>query len=250
MQIAKDPQASSAQVERAFVLIKQVIYQSERNGTGDIVPHSSLLKGEVIRKITVKDKDRHRDILLTVHSNITVWELKKRVGEQMELIPKYLKLEKGTGYNAVSIKDTDNGKTLKEFGIKHRDFFTARRLELDEVGENIDFAPLLDENQQFTEQAAKIFNDWFTLYSNDDDLMSKEGCGLFIRGVTSEPPKIYDERVDSLFKTHDKNKDGFIEREEFLEFYRSASCGKDTTVRENLRHHNVRNDLLRLIDVP
>lgn len=80
--------------------------------------------------------------------------------------------------------------------------------------------------------------------------MTRETCGLFIRGVTSEPPKMYDERVDILFKAHDKNKDGLIEREDFLEFYRSASCGKDTTVRENLRHNNIRNDLVRLIDAP
>jgi len=80
--------------------------------------------------------------------------------------------------------------------------------------------------------------------------MTRDSCGLFIRGVTSEPPKLYDERVDILFKAHDKNKDGFIEREDFLEFYRSASCGKDTTVRENLRHNNIRNDLIKLIDAP
>lgn len=78
--------------------------------------------------------------------------------------------------------------------------------------------------------------------------MTRDSCGLFIRGVTSEPPKMYDERVDILFKAHDKNKDGLIEREDFLEFYRSASCGKDTTVRENLRHNNIRNDLVKLID--
>jgi len=80
--------------------------------------------------------------------------------------------------------------------------------------------------------------------------MPRDGCGLFIRGVTSEPPKVYDDRIDALFKAHDKNNDNLIEREDFLEFYRSASCGKDTTVRENLRHHNIRIDLLPLIDCP
>jgi len=72
-----------------------MIYQSEISGTGDIVPHNALLKGEVIKKIQVRDKDRHRDIYLNLHSNITIWEMKKRIGEQMEMIPKYIKLEKG-----------------------------------------------------------------------------------------------------------------------------------------------------------
>lgn len=57
--------------------------------------------------------------------------------------------------------------------------------------------------------------------------MTKESCGLFIRGVTSEPPKVHDDRIEGLFKEHDKNNDGFIEREEFLEFYRSAAIGRD-----------------------
>jgi Ca2+-binding EF-hand superfamily protein len=205
------------------MLIKQIIYQSERSGTADIVPHNALLKGQLIKRITVKDKDRHRDIILNLHSNVTVWEMKKRIGEQMDLIPKYLKLEKGQGYNATPVKDTDNGKTLKEFGICNKDFFTARRLELEEINEEIDFAPILNDENQFTEQTSKIFNDWFTSYADDNDQMNRDGCGLFIRGVTSEPPKMYDDRVDTLFKAHDKNKDGLIERGEFLEFYRSAS---------------------------
>ena len=111
------------------------------------MPHDALLKGEVIKKISVRDRDQHRDIYLNLHSNITIWEMKKRIGEQMGLIPKYLKLEKGQGYNAVPIKDTDNGKTLLDMNIKSRDFFTARRLELEEVGEDIDFAPILNEEQ-------------------------------------------------------------------------------------------------------
>jgi len=71
--------------------------------------------------------------------------MKKRIGEQMGLVPKYLRLEKGQGYNAVPIKDTDNGKTLLDMNIKSRDFFTGRRLELEEVGEEIEFAPILNE---------------------------------------------------------------------------------------------------------
>ena len=214
------------------------------------MPHNALLKGEVIKRICVRDRDQHRDIYMNLHSNTTVWEMKKRVGEQMGLIPKYLRLEKGQGYNAIPVKDTDNGKTLLDMNIKSRDFFTARRLDLEEIGEEIDYVPILDEEQKFTPAASKIFNDWFTAYSNENDQMTRDSCALFIRGVTSEPPKMYDERIDLLFKAHDKNKDGLIEREDFLEFYRAASCGKDTTVRENMRHNNIRVDLIRLIDAP
>jgi hypothetical protein len=112
MSIASDSKADSKQIDKALQLVKQMIYQSERKGTGDIVPHNALLKGEVIKKIQVKDRDLHRDIYMNLHSNVTIWEMKKRIGEQMGMIPKYLKLEKGQGYNAILMKDTDNGKTL------------------------------------------------------------------------------------------------------------------------------------------
>jgi hypothetical protein len=63
----------------------------------------------------------------------------------MGMIPKYLRLEKGQGYNAVPVKDTDNGKTLLKMDIKSRDFFTARRLDLEELEEDIKYVPILDE---------------------------------------------------------------------------------------------------------
>jgi len=64
----------------------------------------------------------------------------------MDLIPKYLKLEKGQGFTSIDIKDTDNGKTLKDMGIKNRDYFSARRLECDELGEEIEHYPILDDD--------------------------------------------------------------------------------------------------------
>lgn len=112
MELAASPNSAPATIVRALQLVKQMIYQSEKCGTGDNVPHNGLLKGELIKKLVVKDKDLHRDVVMTVHSNTTVWEFKKRVGEQMRMIPKYLKLQKGTGSNAVQITAVDNGKTL------------------------------------------------------------------------------------------------------------------------------------------
>ena len=45
------------------------------------------------------------------------------------------------------------------------------------------------------------------------------------------------------------NKDGRIELQEFLIFYETAARSKPETVRENLRAHNVRNDLKKLSEV-
>ena len=79
--------------------------------------------------------------------------------------------------------------------------------------------------------------------------MSPETCSLFIKGCTGEHPPVTDDRIVNMFKAHDKNNDGFIEREDFVAFYETASRGKAETVRENLRHHNIRSDLKKLSEV-
>ena len=79
--------------------------------------------------------------------------------------------------------------------------------------------------------------------------MTKETCALFIKGCTGETPSVTDDRVVNLFKAHDSNNDGRIEREEFLGFYENASRTKVDTVRENMRAHNIRADLKKLSEI-
>ncbi len=94
-----------------------------------------------------------------------------------------------------------------------------------------------------------LFNEWFDDSSDDSGRMSKETCAHFIKSCTGDLPKIDDERVTNLFKHYDSNKDGFIEREEFHQFYEHSARTKESTVRENLKAHNVRPDLKKMSEV-
>jgi|LauGreDrversion4_2_1035121.scaffolds.fasta_scaffold11990_6 hypothetical protein len=145
-----------------------------------------------------------------------------------------------------NIKDTEHGKTLGELGFTSGMVLTANKLNIEE---EVPFAPLIGPDQKLTEKAKKIFNEWFDLYSNSDGRMTKETCCLFIKGATGEQPTVTDDRVLGLFKLYDTNNDGFIEREDFLVFYENSARNKPDTVRENLRHHNVRPDLKKLSEV-
>lgn len=87
------------------------------------------------------------------------------------------------------------------------------------------------------------------MYSDENGQMTKDTCALFIKGCTGEQPTQNDERIVNLFKAYDSNNDGKIEREEFLLFYETASKSKPDTVRENLRSHNIRNDLKKLSEI-
>lgn len=117
------------------------------------------------------------------------------------------------------------------------------------IEEQVPVAPLVGTDGKLTEKASKIFNEWFDMYSDDNDRMTPEYCALFIKGCTGEHPVLTDDRIVNMFTAYDSNKDGVIERHEFLTFYETASRNKGDTVRENMRHHNIRADLKKLSEV-
>lgn len=219
--------------------------EAEKKGTADVKPHNALLKGELLDRILIKNNASPNisSLIISMYSNATFWDFKKKVAEKLGLAPKYLKLVRADGK---TIKDSENGKTLGQLKFSTTENITASKINLEE---DIPVAPLVDSNYKLTERAAKIFNEWFTLYSNEDDKMTPETCALFIKGCTNEYPPVTDDRITNMFKTYDTNNDGFIERSEFLQFYETASKTKADTVRENLKHHNIRVDLKKLSEV-
>lgn len=84
-------------IKRVIDILKNVIYEAEKKGTGDVKPHNALLKGELLERISVKNKasPKTSNIMMSIYSNTTFWEFKKEVSKQLELAPKYLKLERG-----------------------------------------------------------------------------------------------------------------------------------------------------------
>lgn len=117
------------------------------------------------------------------------------------------------------------------------------------IEEEVANAPLIDKDGRLTEKAKQIFNEWFDMYSDESGSMVKETCAKFIKGCTGEFPSVNDDRITNLFKTYDGNGDGKIERHEFITFYETAARNKPETVRENLRAHNIRNDLKKLSEI-
>ena len=182
---------------------------------------------------------------MSIYSNATVWQFKKEVAKQLELAPKYLKLELAQGEGRV-IKDIENGKTLGELGIKNDEVITAYKIHIEE---EVADAPLRTPDGKLSEKASQIFNEWFDMYSDEQGAMTKETCALFIKGCTGEHPSVNDERIQSMFKQFDVNNDERIERKEFMTFYETACKNKPDTVRENMKAHNIRNDLKKLSEI-
>jgi hypothetical protein len=157
---ANDPHT----IERVIEITKCIIKETEKKGTGDVKPHNALLKGELLENVQVqyKAQGKTKGIALRIYSNATVWEFKKVVAKQFELAPKYLKLEIGT---TKVIKDTENGKTLAQLGLKSNDQLSAYKIH---VEEEIPNAPLTGTDGKLTEKARAIFNEWFDMYSDEN----------------------------------------------------------------------------------
>jgi hypothetical protein len=96
MNILRDSQDEFT-IKRVIEIIKHIIYEAEKKGTGDVQPHGALLKGELLEKVSIKNKasPKRSNIEMSIYSNATLWEFKKVVAKSLELSPKYLKLEKG-----------------------------------------------------------------------------------------------------------------------------------------------------------
>lgn len=70
-------------VKRVIDIVKNIIYESEKKGTGDVKPHNALLKGELLERIAIKNKasPKTSNILMSIYSNTTFWEFKKEVAK-------------------------------------------------------------------------------------------------------------------------------------------------------------------------
>lgn len=71
-------------LNRVIEIIKHIIYEAEKKGTGDVQPHNAVLKGELLERIQIKYKaasSKKNNIIMSIYSNTTVWEFKKEVSK-------------------------------------------------------------------------------------------------------------------------------------------------------------------------
>jgi hypothetical protein len=113
----------------------------------------------------------------------------------------------------------------------------------------VEYQPIDETTGKFTEKARKIFSEWYDLYSTADGVMTPESTTRFILGATHEVVGPEDGRITGLFNGYDSNKDGILEREEFLTFYETATKDKLERVQDNLSNHFIRKDFVKMSDL-
>ena len=228
-------------VSRMILLLKDMIDESERKGTGGLKSHSALLKGDLVTlSVTNNLSSKNKKFDLHVYSNTTIWELKRAIGKQVESSAECIRIL----YMGTEVKDCDNGKTLADLRFKAKANILVSKKSMD----NIPKTPLIDSNKQMIPKAVEIFTSWFHKFAIDG-MMNAQGCADFVRSCTNDTCKADDRRVIELFKTYDDDKDGFISHKNFMEFYRSACLDRETVVWSNLASNGYRNDLKKLSEV-
>jgi len=240
-----DPNAyKKGALNRMIKLMSDMIDESERKGTGGIKSHSAITKGDIIN-YTVKNNATNGKTIpkvmdIETYSNTTIWEIKMELGKFIECSPDFIRIHIGSK----EIKDTDNGKTIGEFNKSS--LMSIFRKNMDDIPK----VSLLNEDKSLTSRAIEAFTEIFEKFAHNGK-MDEEDAANFIRTTTGEKsvtPK--DSRVKHLFTNFDKNKDGLLEQEDFLEFYRSCILNKkEDTVRSNLLVYGFRNDMKRLNEI-
>lgn len=144
--------------------------------------------------------------------------------------------------NGKKVKKSEYGKLLGELGFKNNDIVTVKKNRVDADTEPAGI--LTSDDGVMVPACRRIISDWYDKYSNDKGVMTPESATRFILGATNESVPAEDGRIKGLFDAHDSNKDGVLERAEFIKFYTDAAHGRPERVWENLKNHYIRGDLL------
>lgn len=218
----KSQDLQTFEVERILLILRSIIFETEKKGTGDVQPHNAFLKGESLDRIIIMNstKQNRPSFIVKVLTSATVWEFVDKVSRMIDLAPQYCEFKLQSGKK---ISETDYGKTLGELGFKNSQIVTVTKLEIEDIP-NVN---LIDpETKKLVKKAYDIFNEWYDRYSDPNGQMTPQSATRFILGATNEVVVAEDKRIKDLFDAWDKNKDGVIERHEFLQFYEEASQGK------------------------
>ena len=225
---------------RCLQIIKSIMDESEKKGTGNLKSHSALVKGELLTFNVTNDitsgADVPKKIELRLHSNITVYDLRVEIAKQAKTSWDQVKLLRYTSQK--EIKDNENGKTIGDLRIKNGETLTAAKRPTPPIPQ----ANLLNPDGSFNPAAKKIFVEWFEMFS-ENGKMSPDNCGAFIHSCTNDNCKGDDKRVKEVFAVNDTDRDGFLTLENFLDFYHAACKARPHVVWTNLAAHHIRNDL-------
>lgn len=82
----KDPKRSV----RVLEILKTLVHVTEINGTGDVLAHGALLRGEPLDALRIRNRATLTggELVVQVHSNNSLWDLRQEVARVLDLAPR------------------------------------------------------------------------------------------------------------------------------------------------------------------
>jgi len=235
-------------------LIHTYFDHSERHGLGNMKMHKQLSDDEFISNLEIDIKIPIRKgidatkIVLSTHSNMTIWELKSLIAQQTNSSPINLCVRR-EDTKLPSIKDASNSKLLSEFPIQSKEKFSVNWVVTPDPLK----LPLITHDKKLVPEVECIFKEWFIIFSEDlnreqlieiadysnkteqerHDLeamvpertraMTRELCATFAKAITTiKDIPVTDKRVTGLFDNFSRHiwaNNNLILEDEFLLFY-------------------------------
>lgn len=234
--------------KRTLEVLKMFIEECEKDGTGNLKSHNALLKGDLYSITVINNIAYHpyspdipKKFEIKTYSNNTLWHLRYLIGKKVKCFYDQFRIFKNN--SLIEIKDRENGKTLSNLRFRVSETITIYRRVINKPKAN-----LINDKNQLTPKAEKIFKSWFYKYADKGDKMSPEGCAAFTGSCTGDPCKPTDKRTQDFFAANDDDNDGLITEENFLNFYTNSCIKKPATVWNNLSSHHYTHDLRRFDD--
>lgn len=230
---------------RCLTYIQMLIKNSEKDGTRGLRPHSALGQGDWLKEITVNNSYKtgqgyRAKFTMSCYSNVTLYEFKSMIAFQlaqrtnadgtitMDQPPHPQSISINRYSTTSTLKDIDNGSTLAELKFRSTETLTVSNKSQYAASK----VPLLnDEGSDINARACFIFDQMFHTYCVEDANVAFKYMGIeqiceFIRAATNETCSVNDKRATDILENYDKNKDGLLERDDFIEFYRQACFAK------------------------
>ena len=74
-------------------ILKTLVHETEVKGTRDVVAHGALQKGEALEPLSVRNQQatlKGGELIIQVHSNARLWDLREAVAQALDLAPRYV----------------------------------------------------------------------------------------------------------------------------------------------------------------
>ena len=169
-------------------LIDGMMNETETNGVGKLISHSSLVNTESVR-IFVNNEitfgyDIARSYEAKIPSNKTLFEMLMELSRVFKCSPKDILLKLGED----EIKPTSNGLTLQELDLKDKTLNAYKRNR-----ESVPKATLIID-EKLTEDAIRVFSGIFYYFSPSGKMVPAE-LARFVEASTNDSCTVTDYRV-------------------------------------------------------